>query len=1108
MAVTQPVVARRDGGTAGIVRANASAARSVVAGSAAGGCSFCGRQGVPILPLRYAVIPNYLEAGRGEDSPQVLLGGRESALGAVPQMQRHRYTVRTLREGYLNVYLNRPGLWQVYSVTPEGNLRLLADPDDIDEKTGKEMSAQCKRSGDNIPASFIHIGDPARTPVIWLAFSSARWSASVRTKYEADPAKRMQRFDVAKLHSAPDAESDAFELNDEAAQRLVDRVEEFIGDGQTPADRRAYVSAPVGDIPSNRFAWESAHDVHPRAGQADALQRYTQHYRQTKGPAHTVAAVVLHDAMGMLQEIDATRLHNVEAMQNYTQRVARPLSVSQSIVGLKKIIEQSALEAKVADDQARGIPDVLTESIQIGEPGFGPRMYRTYTTTREERAASESRGIWNNLAKKYDEQARASFESTYKTVTKAFTQQIEMCDGDWAAWAEAPSWKAWLDDYDPKHSSECARLTRDYAACLAGGAVGEKSVAVWQTWLEGNPDAPGNPVYRAMFFNQQDLLAHLLPDGDNLNKGDKLYDTLRSLLDSDDFNAHVTPTLKAAVASLQSALTGALARVETTLETTGKELADVSRKVAVRAQQGVILLYEGVEMTALRIQFTVGEYQRLLSDLAFRKADRVAQQIPDFVDAAGRRVRSLVLAGLLNIDNPKVRDTVIEVLLWSFDSAEELQGKINEIRGEARSAASRLPGDIAAAGDDIARAGAVMVGTLSNELRPVRLGAALLSKDVAASVGELRAGITLNARQLAQLGRNMSSTSLRVVGNGNVILAAGSLFFQGWSLRDSMRSADRTLGRSGVESQLAMLSPAVGIVAASAEVLGFSMKALGREVGRKFIRGGAFLAAGAAVVDAVQSGFAAARTWKSGDRDAFGWNFAATLAFAGGAATALSAVGSSALLGPLGIALALIALGVVFTWMALNAEDTQAEIWLDRCYFGRGQRSEGKWSDAQVANELAALNAILVGLSAKISFSDDWFGIAERVSGYERIDVEIRIAGFDADKAGYEWRLHARHNERGEIPMMGGRRRVPAPQQYISAAPKRGLLDWMKQDDPQKWARDFEEKTERYEANTLVIRQSVEVLRSKFQRARLEIDYWPDYSDQGALAQIALEDED
>lgn len=1106
MAVTQPVVARQGGGTANSVRANAGAARSVASGSAKE-CSFCGRQGVPILPLRYAVIPNYLEAGRGQISPQALFNGRESALGTVPKMQRHRYTARTLREGYLYAYLNRPGQWQVYSVTPEGNLRLLADPDDIDEKAGKEMSVQCKRSGDNIPASFIHISNPVRTPVVWLAFSSARWSAAVRAKYEAGPGKRMQRFDVPKLDSAPDGEKDAFELNADAARRLDGWVEEFVGDGQSPADRQAYVSKEVGDIPSNRFIWESTHEVHPRAGQGDSLQAYSQHYRESKGQDHKVAAVILHDAMGIMQEINATRLHSIESMQSYASRASRPLTVSQSIVGLKKLIEQSALGVRTADEQARGVPDVVTETHVFPDDLPSQTQRITVTTTRQERADADSRRIWSDLAKRYDEQARASFESTYQTVMKAFTKEIEDCDGDWTAWAQEPSWIAWLNDYDPKQNGECARFTQDYAACLAGGAAGKKSVAVWQAWVEGRPDMPGNPVYRALFFNQQDFLAHLLPEGDNLIKGDKLYDTLRGLCDSDEFKAHVTPKLEAAVASLQTALIGGLARVEATLEAAGEELAEVSRNVALRAQQGAILLYQGVEMTMLRVQMTVGEYQQLLSDLAFRKAGQVAQGVQEFVDAAGRQVRSLVLAGLLSIDDPKVRDTVIDVLLWSFDTAEDLQRQINDALQDVHNAAGGLSGQVSATADDIARAGGVLVGTMSGELRPIRLGATLLSQEAAARLNSLRSGVRLTSRQLMQLGRSMASKSIRVVGNGNVILAAGSLFFQGWSLRDSLRSADKTLGSSGMESQLALISPAVGVLGASAEVLGFAMKALGKEVSEKLIRTGGGIAAAASLVDAVQCGFAAVRTAKKGDSDAAGWYIAAAAAYGVGAGFGLAALGSSSLLGPLGIALALIALGVVFTWMALNAEDTQAETWLDRCYFGKGRRSEGKWGDAQVTDELAALNAILVGLSARFSFSDNWLGIAERISGYERIDVEIRINGFDEAKAGYEWRLYARHNERGEVPMTGGRHRVPAPPQYFSAAPRRGLLDWMKRDDPQKWTREFEGR-EYYEGNVLVIRKSVEVLRSRFQQARLEMDYWADYADQQALARIEMEDED
>ncbi|RPE75865.1 T6SS effector BTH_I2691 family protein [Vulcaniibacterium tengchongense] len=1109
MAVSHPV-ARQGGAASRAIRANANAARNVAAGSVEG-CPFCGRQGVPILPLRYAAIPNYLESRRGQVSPQALFGGRESALGEVPRMQRHFYTVRTLRQGYLYVYLNRPGQWQVYAVTPEGNLRLLADPDDIDEKAGREMSAQCKRSGDNIPASFIHIRDPKRTPVVWLAFSTARWSSAVRAQREKAPAARMQRFDVAKLDSNPDGEKDAFALDEGAARRLSGWVEEFIGEGETPTARQAYVSTAVGDVPSNRFVWESVHGFGARAGQAQALQEYARCYQQSRGQAHKVAAVVLHDAMGIVQELDASRAHSVETAQNYVARVARPLTVSQSILGLKKVIEQSTLAARTQDEQKRGIPDRVTESIPVLGPVPMYHPNNTYTTTRAERAAADSRRIWEDLAQHYDEAARAAFQSNYDKVMKAFADQTAMCDADWAAWAEHPSWQAWLDDYDRQAPAECARFTQDYAACLAGGVAGDKSLAVWKKWLEGRPDDPANPVYRALFFNHQGIVEHLMPQGGNLNKGDKLYDTLRGIAGSDEVQPHLSSAVKAAVASLQTALTGALARVEVSLEKAGGQLAESARDVALRAQQGAVLLYENVETTLLRVHMTVGEYQSLLSELAFRKADQIGQVAQEFVDQAGRKVRSLLKAGLLRIDDPKVRDTVVEVLVWSFEQAEDLQRQIAGGLQDVSHAASGLAGQAAAAADDVARAGSAFAATVSTEWRTIRLGAVLLSEQAAARLAGLRTGMRLSARQLAQLGRNVATRSLRVAGSGNLILAAGSLFFQGWSLRDSIKSMDRTLGSSGIESQLAVLSPAVGVVGASLETLGFAMDAAGKNIGKHLIKVGGVLAAGASAVDAVQSGFAATRTRKSGDRDASVWYSLATAAFFFGAAFGVGAVlaGSSVLLGPFGIALALIALGVISTWMALNAEDTQAEIWLDRCYFGKGARSEGKWTDAQVSDELAALNAILVGLSAKISFSDAWLGIAERISGYERIDVEIRIFGFEQERGAYEWRLYAQHEEtRREYVTLGGRHRVPPPTLYVQAAPNRGIFGGLTRDESEDWFRGFDKGTETYEDGAWVIRDSVEVQRSRFQRARLRLDYWPDYADRSARASVELRDED
>lgn len=62
-------------------------------------CNACTRQGLPILPLRKALVPR-----AGEDT------------GA---MSNSRMGLRTLRAGYLYVLLDQQ-TWQAYQVTPDG----------------------------------------------------------------------------------------------------------------------------------------------------------------------------------------------------------------------------------------------------------------------------------------------------------------------------------------------------------------------------------------------------------------------------------------------------------------------------------------------------------------------------------------------------------------------------------------------------------------------------------------------------------------------------------------------------------------------------------------------------------------------------------------------------------------------------------------------------------------------------------------------------------------------------------------------------------------------------------------------------------------------------
>lgn len=162
-----------------------------------------------------------------------------------------------------------------------------------------------------------------------------------------------------------------------------------------------------------------------------------------------------------------------------------------------------------------------------------------------------------------------------------------------------------------------------------------------------------------------------------------------------------------------------------------------------------------------------------------------------------------------------------------------------------------------------------------------------------------------------------------------------------------------------------------------------------------------------------------------------------------------------------------------------------------------------KWTDLEAADELAVLNAVIFGVSVTLKFSDSWLWLKERFTGYDRIELEVRLPGFDPEVGGYHWVLKVRHKRRGDLQPLSGEhpRRT---QTYMSASPRARLLS---RDRPENWFRDGT-ATEACESGIYVIRQSIEVNTEYFQSARLVLDYWPDRAMDDARASIDVEEED
>jgi hypothetical protein len=156
----------------------------------------CQTQGLAILPVRYTVVPKYIN----RPTPNWV---NLQSVTNVPLDTKYQFHVRTLRQGYLYVHLpNEIGndKWQIYTIDHDGNLYKQHSNDtvetkqDLDEQGGFRCPNLQKDESHN---KFITIPNPKEQTEIYIAFCESIWSDETLEKHEKDPEKRMQKIITA-----------------------------------------------------------------------------------------------------------------------------------------------------------------------------------------------------------------------------------------------------------------------------------------------------------------------------------------------------------------------------------------------------------------------------------------------------------------------------------------------------------------------------------------------------------------------------------------------------------------------------------------------------------------------------------------------------------------------------------------------------------------------------------------------------------------------------------------------------------------------------------------------------------------------------------------------
>ncbi|MFJ4345188.1 T6SS effector BTH_I2691 family protein [Pseudomonas sp. NPDC089401] len=931
-------------------------------------CKACQRQGLPILPLRQAVVP-------------------DTRPGSDPATQT-RIGLRTLRSGYLYVLLDQR-IWHAYEVTAQGHLRQF-NPYEPNPGPPPSLPERCMHEDHDIPSSFLNI-DTDTYGSAWLAFSSDPWPLSVLQAYRSGqyPAQRFEGLDLIQARSNP----------------------ELLGLAMTPdnlqVDRQVFEYAQQLNGP-----FDSAHGFHSRFLRRTALRGYLVNAMARHKLENGVLAVVLDDTVGLVQEFNHQRLNWVVKRQAWREDPLRAYQLQTS-----QILQ--IIRATQREWAAQKIPTMLEPQTGDGPPVFvDPEVERQRMV---EMAQLESD---KKLEERYDEPRRAAFQAEYAQEEARFQAYIDRYAGAYAKFCESAVF-ALIErhDYDGRNRESGIAYSKTMATCCAGGiteavqAGGQPtpgtSEALWLKWLQD----PNSPPYRALLLRDQALLAALLPsfsstEPTHWNDSDKLYSALSKFISSEDFGLRMRDSLKQAVSELQGAVNAASLRLQAQLD---PGIQHVVRHLNSASQR----VYNGVHLIELQVQMKLGEYYALqsahLRKLQNRASEKLAkaraEMMPDLEDVkAGifkpiAKVQPIIQTGLLSLAvlDPKVAHQVIPVSVWVEGTAYEVHERLAR---EVKLNVNQL--------NDAAQMALV----------EIKVAAGTLELDARKALN----GMKISAGQASQLVRD-SFTGLRGTGKGwELLLSLGGMYLLGDSLGKNLKKAEESIGPTSREAMMTLYGSGLGIVGSSVELIGFLMprKAITKlehSMGRAVSKYGATLNAASGIFEAIQAYIASRRTDDAGDTTAKKLYRAALVSASFGTFLAVLAVSTSLITGALGFSIVFTFFAYGFMKAAAQQESTALEQWARRCYFGIANETPRiHWNSPNHADiAIAELNAATLGVSGNLKF-DSLFtnqpvsskiGIPVDLKVHRILKFQVVLPRFAESTSSYQWKLLIHRNTEG-----------------------------------------------------------------------------------------------
>lgn len=443
------------------------------------GCKFCIRYGLPILPVRPAVV--------AKDDALPLLP--ESITVPAEAWGETAWTGRLLREGYLYIWSESGNRWINYFVTSEGYYYPLPENGDVPPDIANGKVKPCVTQPEELAsASLITLPvkpSGEKNGIFWFCWSEVEWTPAVRTRHEKASYRiqHMQRFDM-----------DAWVKNGKADQviaisALTGTVAEYSSEGKN-SSARMWSPAP----------WKAASTF-----EGHLLKQTADKLCANKG-----AMIVLQDPPAILQDLSAVIDYELQKNVYNKAEYQRELALASAITGLKEAMnrqfERDSIE-KSESEERNAIYGPFGYTVNSDVPD------NMFTSIGDRKMKSDAASKWAEYEQYYDPSKVAGFQKKFNQILQQYNDSVVSPRTD--MYLECMKGSVLLGyfkhNFDRQELKSGIEYVQTLNYCISGMQDKVGVIRHFTDLLSGTSMDVNNILARALVLNQ-DILAEKLAE--------------------------------------------------------------------------------------------------------------------------------------------------------------------------------------------------------------------------------------------------------------------------------------------------------------------------------------------------------------------------------------------------------------------------------------------------------------------------------------------------------------------------------------------------------------------------------------------------------------------